>query len=219
MVEVSNDMLNDILKEAGGQYFFHKEDVGEVILEFESSIEKFEPGDEDFAGRVWNPPVTDAQGNPILDFSGNPREPWAKFEAKCVINGAHKYYSFGGARSKNLTSFIEVMRASGIDNKDLPGTKWSVNRVGRWDWDIKYLGKGETKSSPSPTNVKSKIDSKIIEALKAKKDQSAGGLAKNDLIVYLNLVTNIGTDEINDIWDNLLSDNVIREQDNKIYIL
>ena len=134
-MELTNDMLKDILKESGGQYFFHKEDVGEVIVEFESPIEKFEPGDEDFAGRTWNPPVTDAQGNPMLDFSGNPREPWPKCEAKCIINGAHKYYSFGGPRSKSLTTFTEVMNREGIDNvKDLPGTKWSINRIGKWDW-------------------------------------------------------------------------------------
>jgi hypothetical protein len=157
MVEVTNEMLNDILKEAGGQYFFHREDVGKIEIVFESGIARFEPGEEDFAGRLWNPPITDAQGNPILDFSGNPREPWAKFEAKAIIDGAHKYYSFGGARSKQLTAFIEAMKREDISNDQLPGTKWSIERIGRWDWTIKYLGKGET---PSPTTTPKTTDKK-----------------------------------------------------------
>jgi len=213
MVEVTNDMLNNILKEAGGQYFFHKEDVGRIEIEFESSIEKFEPGDEDFAGRTWNPPVTDAQGNPLLDFSGNPREPWAKFEAKAIINGAEKYYSFGGARSKQLTSFAEKMRAEGIDNKDLPGTKWSIDRIGRWDWDVKYLGKGDSKSSSSSN---SNIDNKVVDAIRAKKDQSVKEMTKNDFKMYIKLMTNI---DVDDIWDNLLTDKLISEKDGKVIIL
>jgi hypothetical protein len=212
MVEVTNDMLNDILKEAGGQYFFHKEDVGEVEVEFESPIEKFEPGEEDFAGRMWNPPVMDAQGNPILDFKGNPREPWAKLEAKCVINGAHKFYSFGGPKSKNLTCFIEVMNREGIANKDLPGTRWSINRVGKWDWDIRYLGRGDSSSSSSSST----IDNKVIDAIRAKKDQSTKEMTKNDFKMYIKLMTNI---DIDDIWDNLLSDKLISEKDDKVLFL
>ena len=40
MVEITNDMLDKILEESGSQYFFHKEDTGEVTLVFKSGIQK-----------------------------------------------------------------------------------------------------------------------------------------------------------------------------------
>ena len=74
MKEVTDKMFSEILSNSGSQYFFHREDTGEVTMVFKSGIRKVEPGEEDSAGRIWNPKLTDANGNPLLDFQGNPKE-------------------------------------------------------------------------------------------------------------------------------------------------
>ena len=93
------NMFDKILSSGPTQYFFHREEDGEVELIFTSPISVTEPGEEDLVGRVWNPPITDAQGNPLIEQfganKGNPRQPWAKVEAKCLINGVEKIYAFG----------------------------------------------------------------------------------------------------------------------------
>ena len=216
MVEVSNDMLDEILKEAGSQYFFHKEDTGEVTLTFESGILKVEPGEEDAVGRIWNPPTTDKQGNPILDFQGNVKEPWVKFEAKVLIKGIPHVYSFSGIKSSILKNFIMAMKKAGIENNKLPGTTWSIDRVGKWDWSIKYLGREGDNKSPSKPST---LDPKIVEALKAKKDQSANGLPKNDLIAFLALVMGKKTTDIEKIWPSIVEDKLVKIIDNKVFIL
>ena len=126
---LDENMLGDILKAGPTQYFFHKEEDGEVEIIFESSISITEPGNEDLVGRLWNPPVVDANGNELLDFNGNPRVPWAKVEAKVIMNGAPQIYAFGGKTSSCLRTIIQQMNANSIKNGDLPGTKWSINRT------------------------------------------------------------------------------------------
>jgi len=224
-MEITEDLFDDILKDGGSQYFFYQEDTGEIIVIFRSSMEKFEPGEEDFIGRVWSPKIMDAQGNPLLDNKGNPREPWAKFEAKATINNIDQILSMGGRKSPLLNNFIRAMKREDVSNKDLVGTKWSINKVGPGynDWDIKYLGKEEEESSStSPQKEEkgdcNKIDDKIIEALKAKKDQTSNGVSKNDIISYLAFITHKKADEINEVWNDLIEQKIISIKDNKIYI-
>jgi len=214
-MEVDNELLDQILKDSGGNYYYHKE--GTVILIFESGISKVEPGEEDSVGRIWNPPLADKQGNPILDFQGNPKEPWAKFEARVIIDGVSRVYGFSGVKSSILKNFVMAMKRENISNDKLPGTKWSIERVGRWDWNIKYLGReGDKKSSSSKAT---KIDQKIIDALKVKKDQSPNGLSKSDVVGFLALVTTKKTFEIEAIWKSLIDSKLIQEKDNKVFIL
>jgi hypothetical protein len=218
MKEVTDEMFSKILSESGSQYFIHREDTGRVEIVFETGICKVEPGEEDSIGRIWNPPTTDAQGNPLLDFNGNPREPWAKYEAKVLINGASNVYSFSGEKSSILRNFIQAMNREGIKNVDLPGTKWTIDRIGRWDWDMKYLGKGDNSPSPS-TESQANLDPKIIEALKVKKDQSVDGIPKNDMLAYLAFVTHLKAKDLEVIWPELISTKLIEEKDGKVYIL
>ena len=63
---ISDDMFDELLNSIQGQYFFHRDD-GPVEIEFEGSICVTNPGEEDLAGRIWEPPVMDADGNPLLE--------------------------------------------------------------------------------------------------------------------------------------------------------
>ena len=223
MKVVTNDMFDDILKEGGSQYFFHKEETGEITLIFTSGIQQVEPGDEDCIGRIWNPPVTDANGNPLLDWNGNVREPWAKFEAQCTIGGVPHVYSFSGRKSSVLKNMIMAMKMEEISNDDLPGTKWTIDRIGKWDWVIKLLGReDDVASSPLPKKEdtkKSKINPTIIEALKVKKDQTAGGVPKGDLFAYLSLVSHMKADELEKEWQSFIDANLIKEKEGKVFIV
>jgi len=217
---VTNDMFDDILKEGGSQYFFHKEDTGEIELTFTSSINQVEPGDEDCLGRIWNPPVTDANGNPLLDFSGNVREPWAKFEAQCLINGVPHVYSFSGRKSSVLKNMIMAMKREEISNEDLPGTIWTIDRIGKWDWNIKYIGKDEGDKTPSTSPSKeSSIDKNVIDALKAKKDQGEDGIKKSDILAYLSFVTHQRASDVEKLIPKLVEERVIKVTGDFIYIL
>lgn len=222
MVKIAtDDMFDAILADSPSQYFFHKPDTGKIEIVFETGIVKVEPGDEDLADRVWSPKLTDANGNPLLDFSGNPRQPWTKFEAKALIDGSPAIHSFGGERGSLLREFIKAMKKEGVSNSELPGTKWTIEKIGQWDWDIHYLGKGDAKS-PSPTNVE-KVDDRfenIKKALLTKKDLSSGSLNKDELVTYLSFATQEKPDAIEQIWNKLIEKNVIKiNPDNTVDIL
>jgi len=224
MKELTDDMFDDILADSPSQYFFHKPDTGKIELVFETGIVKVEPGDEDLADRVWNPKLTDANGNPLLDFNGNPREPWTKFEAKGKINGSPAIHSFGGQKGSLLREFIKAMKAKGLNNSDLPGTKWSIEKIGKWDWDIHYLGKEDTTSSTPSTKTEKPTDNKydnIKKALAIKKDQTSGPLNKNDLLAYIAFIVQGKVEDVTEnIWPDLLKLNIVKENaDGSVSIL
>ena len=155
-----------------------------------------------------------------MDFNKNPREPWEKFEAEVTINGAPHIYSFSGKRSSILKNFIIAMKREEIDNESLPGTKWSIDRVGRWDWNIKYLGKEEEESSSS-SNLKKEYKKypEIEKALSVKKDSTSGPLDKDTLVAYLSIATNRKTIEVEEILIELLEQNLIQKDNNNKYII
>ena len=222
MKELDDKMFGDILANSGSQYFFHKEDTGEVTMVLKSGIVKVEPGEEDSAGRVWSPKLTDANGNPLLDWNGNPKEPWAKFEAEVTIDGAPNIYSFSGEKSSVLRNFIMAMKKEGISNSELPGTIWSIDRIGKWDWNIKYLGREEENSSSSSsskeTNEENLDIKKIKEALQVKKDQSSEGIPENDLIGYISFILHKKSDEVKDMMPELIDKGLLKKENNLIYI-
>ena len=229
MAKIDSEMFGEIIKSCSSDYFFYKEDSGEIIVVFKSDIQVFRPGDEDFVGRIWSPKTMDANGNPLLDNKGNPRQPWDKYEAKATINGIEQILSMGGLKSPLFNNFVRTMKQQGIENDDLPGTKWSINKVGAGynDWDIQYLGREEIEESPSSSNDNNKkekietnvdIDDKVKDAIRAKKDQVSNGISKADLISFLKFITNKSDDEVNSDFNVLMTSGMIYEKDNLIYI-
>ena len=221
---ITQETLGGIIASGGGKYFFHKEEDGEVIITFMSSISITDPGDEDLAGRIWDPPVTDADGNPLLDFNGNPREKWSKVEAECKINGVEHIYSFGGEKSSSLRALGEQMNRNGITNETLVGTKWSIARLGKWNWSVKYLGKEEIPSSDKPLernlNLENyeKVSNALQELKKSNKDVTEG-VDKNQLLQTLCFMTSIKPSEIQKMWNNLLIAEKIDEDNGKVKVL
>ena len=224
---ITQEDLGGIISSGGGRYFFHKEEDGEVIVIFTSPISITEPGDEDLVGRIWDPPITDADGNPLLDFNGNPREKWSKVEAECTINGAPHVYAFGGEKSSSLRAMGEQMNANEITNETLPGTKWSIARLGKWQWAVKYLGREETPSSASKPKEKDRsLDkesydkiSESLNELKTKNPSVKEGVEKNQLVQTLVFMTGVKPSEIENMWQNLIMTKLIAEVDGKVSVI
>ena len=191
---VNDELFDEIISEGPTSYFKHTEEVGEVEVVFKSGIFRVDPGEEDIEGRIWNPPLVDkVTGQPYLDFNGNPRQPWTKYEARCTIDGLENIYPFNGRKSSILRAMLGVMKSNGISNSDLPGTKWTINRTGKWDWKVTYLGKEDDSSSSSTTKEEIKIEEKINEGNEKIKDilndykdtkpeKMKEGIVKNSLI-------------------------------------
>jgi len=228
MAKIINDELFDeILSEGPTSYFRHTEDKGEVEIVFKSGIAKVEPGEEDLEGREWNPPIVDkVTGQPYLDFKGNPREPWAKFEARALIDGIESIYPFNGRNSSVLRAMLGAMRANKFGNSDLPGTKWSINRLGKWDWKIEFLGHDDedtsSSSSPKPETVEVKENDKIKEALTDykldKPEKVKEGIPKNSLIHMLCFELDMTPVEVEDELKKLDKSGFLSMTDNKVVI-
>jgi len=238
MKVLTDELEDEILKSGPAQYFFHSEEDGEVVIEFETPIGVIEPGEKDWIDREWNPPIADAQGNPKLDKNGDPLQPWPKVEAKCIITcearappmiSSPGVYSFGGKKSSQLRSMIAAIRAEELDMDSLPGTRWSINRVGRWDWQIRYLGKAEegnkpstsakteTKATKEPSADLSEIAG-AFQQIKAKNPNVEKGLTKDELIPTISFITGISTNKVMSMWSKIVDEGILKQDGDKFFI-
>lgn len=216
---LTEDMFDEILSSGPKQYFFQKEEDGEVVIVFQSEIRVTEPGEEDIVGRVWNPPVVDANGNPILNFRGEPRLPWAKVEAEAIVKGAPMVYSFGGKETNLCKAWISAFRANEIPAKDLPGTKWTAMKTGKWNWTIRYVGKEDITSTPSPAGPDISGVKQILSDLKTKNPMVTKGVAKNQLVKTVALLSGKSQDEVEGMWSKLVREKIVVEKDGKVSVL
>jgi 5-methylcytosine-specific restriction endonuclease McrA len=75
------------------------------------------------------------------------------------------------------------------------------------------------EGSTSPSTLSKSIDPKIVEALKAKKDQSSGGLDRSSISGYLSIITSISAIDVeNKLIPELISSGILRVVGNKIFI-
>ena len=216
---ISEDMMDEILASGPKQYFFQKEEDGEVTIIFTSDIHIVEPGETDVLGRIWTPPTADANGNPILDRNGKPRQPWTKVEAEATVKGSPVIYAFGSREGILLKAWIAAIRENEIKKGEFAGTKWTCMKSGKWNWIIKYEGR-EDVSSPSPkTNIDTSGVSKTLSDLKVKNKDVSKGVDKIQLIKTLAILTGKTQKELEEMWPLLIKQNVIGEKDGKVLVL
>ena len=221
-------MFDEILSNELPRLFFVRDDTGKIEIVFDSSIEKIEPGDTQLTGFEWTPTL-DRDGNTRVDDKGNPRKPWSTFQVHAHVTDAVnpkdigvKIYSFGGEFSSQLREFVKVMKARGISNQNLKGTKWSIELIGKNDWSIQYLGKDkDTKQSKEPKKeVKEDTEEikKIKEALSVKKGQHSD-LTKHDISSYLSFLLGKPTEECEKMIPDLVDRGIIKVDGDNVEIL
>jgi len=225
---ISEDMFGDILKSGPSQFIYPpKEGEPEIVVVFQSSISITNPGDEDVLGKIWDPPTEDANGNPIIDKfgpnKGNPMQPWAKVEAQVTKGGSPSVLTFGRKNGAFLREFGIKMNEEDITNQDLKGTKWSIQRTGRYNWSIEYLGREESDSSTPKEEKKENKDLESIKSslvsLKSGNPDVAKGVDKNQLMQNLVFITGLKPDAIKSNWDKLIKEKIIEEKDNTVKVL
>jgi hypothetical protein len=219
---INEDMFDEILASGPKPFFFQKEEDGEVTIIFTSPIQITEPGEEDISGRMWNPPTTDANGNPLLDFRGNQREPWAKVEAEAIIKGLPSVYAMGGRESGLFKAWIGAMKTNEIKNTDLPGTKWTAMRTGKWNYTITYIGRDESVSlntnNPTLNEIVIGKVKDVLSDLKTKNPLVTKGVQKSQLIKTVALLSGENQAYIESIWFLLVKDKTVIEKDGKVLV-
>jgi len=142
-----------------------------------------------------------------------------------VSSGKEMVYGFGGKNSIPFKAICNEMSKNGIKNVDLPGTKWQIKCIDmkKFRWDFTYLGKEELKQEKKKENGNSKEATlqKVKDALNHVKDANPGkilvGIGKGDLIDAVGFFSNLNEKQINSVWQQLITDGIIREQEDKVF--
>ena len=202
--KVSEKTWNEIQKNSAGDYFILDEDAGKITVEALSEHYLVETGDKDLAGRIWD-------------------KEWPKNEMKALVDEETKIFSLGWTTGALLRKFIAKCKKHGIGPDDLPGTKWTMQKVGEYEYDIQFQGKSDT-----PTNIENKEDTvsgsdeykKVVDTIKSLKDEPelAEGKNKDSFLAIVGLKAQIPKADVEKEFDNLIKHNVISEIDGKIVI-
>lgn len=249
MAKILNDLgLKQVLEELGGSATFYQkekakardeekplyEEDGSILSTFTSGIGQIEPGEEDLLGKIWNPPIKDKDGNPLLDKSGKPKRAWDKFEVKAIIKGQEKLYGLGGNNSGQLRGVLTEMVKNNIKSDELPGTQWKIKSLGSYKWDVTYLGKvelpkeakktNEETKKPNGVSVKENERIKVLQAVNQVKEKSPfsqklAGIGKADFINAVAFFSELDEKKVVSVWQEVLGEEIIKEVDGKVFFL
>lgn len=197
--KVNEDTWDEIQKNSAGDYFILDEDSGKIEVEALSEHYLVETGDKDLAGRIWD-------------------KEWPKNEMKALVDQETKIFSLGWSTGALLRKFIARCKKNGIGPDDLPGTKWSMEKTGEYDYDIRYLGKSDTKKPKGP-EMSDDYD-KVKTTIESLKDEPelAEGKTKDSFLVIVGLKAQIPKSDVEKQFEDLVKNNVISEVDGKIVI-
>lgn len=233
--------LDEILSEANSPLYFFQKDLnkearedfkqfyekdGSVIVTFTTGIAIIQPNELDLAERNWIPRLKDKDGNPILDRSGNPREAWDKFEAKCKINDSELIYGFGGRSGLLLSAMGKEMKSNNLTNKTLPGTKWKIKCIeaGRFNrWELEYLGKGDVSVKKEKKSNGNDSYEKLLKAVDTMKKNSRTiilkGLDEDEFIEAASFMAHISDKDVKKLIPDLQKNEIINiNEEGRIFI-
>jgi hypothetical protein len=147
--KVTEDTWDEIQKNTRGDYYILSEDSGKVEVELMSDHYVVETGDEDLAGRIWD-------------------KEWPKNEMKAMVDGDVKIVSLGWDSHPFLRTFIARCKKNGIKPDQLVGTKWTMEKVGEYAYEIEYLGRGDSSPPNTTTTTQSTFKPTKVETPVAK---------------------------------------------------
>jgi len=199
--KVNESTWDEIQKNSAGDYFILDEDKGKVNVEMLSEHYFVETGDKDLAGRVWD-------------------KEWPKNEIKALVDEETKIFSLGWTTGALLRKFIAQCKKNGITPDDLPGTKWTMEKTGEYEYDIQFLGKSDSTSAKKPKETGSDEYRKVKETIESLKDEPelAEGKTKDSFLAIVGLKAHMPKADVQKQFDDLVSNDVIQEVDGKIVI-
>lgn len=198
--KVTEKTWDEIQKNAKGDYFILDEEAGNVVVEMLSEHYVVETGDKDLAGRLWD-----------KDFPVN--------QVKALVNEETKIFSLGWDSGPLLKKLIANCKKNGIGPDDLPGTKWNMQKVGKYDYNMEYLGRAsEVKKTDSNVSDEYRKVKYTIESLK-NEPELAQGKTKDSFLAIVGLKAQIPKVEVSKQFDSLVENNVIKEVNGTIVIL
>lgn len=205
--KVNEKTWDEIQKNSAGDYFILDEDAGKVTVEALSEHYLVEAGDKDLAGRIWD-------------------KEWPKNEMKALVDEETKIFSLGWTSGPLLRKLIAKCKKNGIGPDDLPGTRWSMQKTGKYEYDIQYLGRSDKKSTKEFGEENQQVDDtsddykKIVKTIKELKDEPelAEGKDKSSFLAIVGLKAAIPKSDVEKEFANLIANNVIVEVDGKIVI-
>ncbi len=154
-------------------------------------------GDTGLDGRVWE-------------------QDWTKNEIKVrKKNGETSIMGLGGPKSPFLRTFIGKWKEHNLTPDTLVGTKWYINRISKWEYDIKYLGRedeAEASSSPQPFANIIKEDGSNSQLKKTIKELAqdpnlSKGISESDFLTVLAIKSSIPKKDIS--LTKLIADGLI----------
>ena len=237
---LNSEMLKTIVDEANsGIYIYQKEKEkdmkerqwmyetdGSMLVTFLTGIAEVKPGEPDILNREWHPKIKDKDGNPLIsEKDGKPKKAWTKYEAKVLVKGKEKVYGLGGEKSVQLQAIVSEMVKHEIDNEKLSGTKWKIKCIDakKFLWDVEYLETVDLKENATNEGGKAKVD--VYQSVKeavigVKKDNQARaliGIEKDMVVNAVAFKTNLSEKQVGSVWQKLIDEHVIREENGKVF--
>lgn len=184
-------------------------DEGDEVPEvtFLTGHHVIEPGDTELSGKVWD-------------------KDWTKNEIKVKKkNGERAILSIGGNKSPFLRTFIAKWQENGLTPDTLVGTKWYIKRTGKWDYDIRYLGReDEATASSSSSNTKDKEDKTYADIKTniislSSEPSVSDGLEEESFITAVAIKASVPKSKVSEYIDDLKNDGLIKFEDGKIKLI
>lgn len=197
------------------RYYKLTEDDGEVIIKFDSPINRIEMGDKDLIGNEWP-----------YDSPKN--------EAMAFIDDKKILWNFGGPRSPNLATFLTALKKKEIPIDEMPGSIWKASRIGKYKYQYEFVGmdeedleedkKEEKPKKKGKSKKKGKKDgdvevNKAIKAIKSlKKDnpEFVEGMKVSGLITAITIQTDLNKDDVEGIIKELEKREIISVDDGTV---
>lgn len=186
------------------RYFVQSIEDGDLRVTFKSEMFVTEKGDEDILGNVWD-------------------KEWDKIEARAIVRGEPKIYSFGGRGWSFSNDFIDICRANDIPPENLPGCTFIITKTGDWTQEFKYVGREDGVKSDTSNNIEIKENilrdaKEVINNLKENSpDLVAIGLSKEDFLKVAKIRGKINPTDMEKILPELEKQSLITFKDNKIF--
>lgn len=189
--------VNSILNETKRRIWITQE-MGDVKVLFKSELYKVEKGEEDLGGMTWT------QDFPLI-------------QAEAEINGVNYYLGIP-------ISLLEILKFQlGLKQmtiKDIKNTEWRIKKVGRYDWEVEFLGKHRNSEESQNSSKSNEITPEdILSDLKDLTEKLHTNRIKESIALSTVCVKRRKkVVEIREIFNELINLGLIKKEEDELII-